>query len=600
MARTLPTSPDSHLLSQSELDHFSTEDLDEIPDIPSQDLQAAHTPSPSQKQSWLKLLLLATLIGSGFATWHLLESSESQPALSTAQTPPPRPVTVTRLQAETPVQPIKLIGQVEATEQATIRSQVDSTVQQVLVKAGDRVAPGTVVAILDDTDQQLALREAEARLATERSRLAELQAGTRLEILSQRQAQLRAAIAREQEARDYLQQTQALAPKLVAQRQAELQSAISREQEARNNLTPTQELAPKRIAQRQAELQSAIAREQEAKDNLERISDLVEEGVQSQRSLVEVQSALDGAKADRLAAESGLTAMENETQQDLIAARANIDTAVGERLEAEAALATVETENQRNISGARAVLDAAIEEKLRVEAELAEAQAGPRPEVIAAQQSMVKAAEAAVNQARVNLQRTQITSPTAGVVRSRAVSISDYVETSDPILTLVSQEQVDIFLEVPESLSGEVRMGLPVKLTARALEGWSQIAEITAVVPATDSTSRRQLVRVSLQNPPVGLLPGMAIQGDLELPIQVAADQNSFVVPRDALVRRGNEWLIFTVTENKAEPVSVEVLADLGEEMAISHDTLQDSQTIVLTGGEGLRDGSVIKIVEGI
>ncbi|MGB3536505.1 MAG: efflux RND transporter periplasmic adaptor subunit [Microcoleaceae cyanobacterium] len=593
MTRPPLTSSDSHLLSQPESEIFSEQDLQNIP----QTQTTVENPVSQPTQRWLGLLVLTVALGGSFTLWNLVKTSDSQPALSNAQTPPPRPVTVTQLQTGDPVQTVKLIGQAEAGEQATIRSQVDSTVQQVLVKAGDRVTANTTVAILDDTDQQLALREAEARLATERSQLAELQAGTRTEILSQRQAQLRAAKAREQEARDYLQQTEALAPKLTAQRQAELQAAIAREQEARNNLQPTQALAPQRIAQRQAELQAAIAREQEAQDNIDRISGLVTEGVQSQRILVEAQSALDRTKADRLAAESAVSAMENETQQDLIAAEANIDTAVGERLEAEAVLASVETENQRNIAGARAALDAAIEEKLRVEAELAEAEAGPRPEVIAAQQSVVKAAVAAVNQAQVNLQRTEIKSPTAGIVRSRAVSVSDYVEASDPIVTLVSQEQLDIFLEVPEALSGTVGVGLPVTLTARALPRWSQTRPITAVIPATDSTSRRQLVRVSLDNPPVGLLPGMAIQADLEIPLQLARDRNSFIVPRDALVRRGEEWLLFTVSDNQAQPLNVELLADLGENMAVSHETLQPGTTIVLKGGEGLRPGSTVKIM---
>ncbi|MEB3278759.1 MAG: efflux RND transporter periplasmic adaptor subunit [Lyngbya sp.] len=595
MSQTSPVSSDSQLLNQSKPEYFSAQDLESIPNLQS----VEETSTPGNPRRWLGLFCLVMVFGSGLTVWNLVKSSESQPALSNAQTPPPRPVTITRLQAGSPVQKLQLIGQVEASEQATIRSQVDGTVQDVLVKVGDRITPGTTVAILDNTDQQLALREAEARLAGELSRLAELQAGTRSEILSQRQAQLRSALTREQEARDYLRRTQELAPKLLAQRQAELQAAIAREQEARSNLRPAQELAPKQIAQRQAELQSAVAREQEAKDNLERISSLVESGVQSQRVLVEAQSAVDRAVAERLAASAALTAMENETQQDLISAQANIDTAVGERLEAEAVLATVETENQRNIAAAQAALDAAIEEKLRVEAELAEAQAGPRPEEIAAQQSLVKAAEAAVNQARVNLQRTEIKSPSAGVVRSRAVNGSDYVESSDPILTLVSEEQVDIFLEVPESLSGAVSVGLPVNLTARAMDGWTQTARIDAVVPATDSTSRRQLVRVSLENPPVGLLPGMAIQADLEVPLEMTNNSDSFVVPRDALVRRGNEWLLFTVADNKVQSVTVEVLADLGEEMAIANEQLQANQTIVLKGGDGLQNGSIIKVVEG-
>ncbi|MGF1493163.1 MAG: efflux RND transporter periplasmic adaptor subunit [Microcoleaceae cyanobacterium] len=599
MTQTPSNSSDSEPLSQ--LDHEKSQaSLDALEPLDSPEPEPQEKATATTRNRWFGILLTVLALGGGITIWQLVKGSESEPVLSQAQTPPPRPVTVTRLQTGNPVQQLRLIGQVEASEQATIRSQLDGTVQQVLVKVGDRVTPGTTVAIMDDTDQQLALREAEARLAQEKSRLAELQAGTRAEILSQRQAQFRFAQAREQETRDFLQKTEELAPKLVAQRQAELKAAQAREQEARNNLQPAQELAPKQIAQRKAELQSATAREQEAQDNLERISSLVEAGVQSQRILIEAQSAVDGAIADRLALESAVTATENETQQDLIAAQANIDTALGERLEAEAALASIETENQRNIAGARTAVDAAIEERLRVEAELAEAEAGPRPEEIAAQQGVVKAAEAAVNQARVNLERTDIKSPTSGVVQSRTVNGSDYVESSDPILTLVSDAQLDVFLEVPEAVSGQVMTGIPVELAARALPGWQQVSRIAAVVPAADSRSRRQLVRVSLDNPPEGLLPGMAIQGTLEL-LMDQVEEASYSVPRDALVRRGNQWLLFAVSEgsdNIVQQVEVRLLSDLGSEMVVANADLQEWQSIILKGGDGLQDGASIKIVE--
>jgi len=64
------------------------------------------------------------------------------------------------------------------------------------------------------------------------------------------------------------------------------------------------------------------------------------------------------------------------------------------------------------------------------------------------------------------------------------------------------------------------------------------------VVPSANAASRRQLVR--LENPPQELLPGMAIQGEPNYePILV------FVVPRDALTRRGEQWLIYSVVEGK-------------------------------------------------
>jgi len=41
-------------------------------------------------------------------------------------------------------------------------------------------------------------------------------------------------------------------------------------------------------------------------------------------------------------------------------------------------------------------------------------------------------------------------------------------------------------------------------------------------------------------------------------------------VPRDALTRRGEQWLIYSVVEGKAKQFEVELIADMGEKMAIS------------------------------
>ncbi|MEL4894311.1 efflux RND transporter periplasmic adaptor subunit [Crocosphaera sp. Alani8] len=134
-----------------------------------------------------------------------------------------------------------------------------------------------------------------------------------------------------------------------------------------------------------------------------------------------------------------------------------------------------------------------------------------------------------------------------------------------------------------------------VNLFARALPNWSKPTQITAVAPAANTNSRRQLVRVTLNNPPEKLLPGMAIQADLILP---DIDANTFTVPRDALTRRGEQWLLFTVNNNQAEQLEVKLVEDLGENMIVSHPQLRKGQSIVIKGGEGLRDDVTVTIIE--
>ncbi|WP_009632427.1 efflux RND transporter periplasmic adaptor subunit [Synechocystis sp. PCC 7509] len=417
------------------------------------------------KKSYLKILALLLLLGGGATIWRLL-TPEVAPPPEMAQGMPPTPVETVALKRGEGVRRIQLIGQIEASKSATLRTQAAGTVERVFVEVGDRVTPGMTVATLDDADQQLTLAEAQARLAQERSELASLQVGTRLEI----------------------------------------------------------------IAQRRAELRSAQAREQEAQQNLARYEQLVAAGAISEQALLEERAELDATRAERV----------------------------------------------------------------KVQAALAEATAGPTREEIGAQQASVTAATAAVNQAQLALTRTKVTASTTGIVRSREVSTGDLVESRDPLFTLVNSNELDVFLELPEQLSGSITPGLPVEITTRALPDWEGIATISGVIPSANAASRRQLVRVRLQNPPQKLLPKMAVAGELQLPI----DPSSFVVPRDTLVRRNETWLVYTVLEGKAKEVEVKLVVDMGETMAISSNQLQVGQPVVVRGSEALMPEAPVQVVE--
>jgi multidrug efflux pump subunit AcrA (membrane-fusion protein) len=86
----------------------------------------------------------------------------------------------------------------------------------------------------------------------------------------------------------------------------------------------------------------------------------------------------------------------------------------------------------------------------------------------------------------------------------------------------------------------------------------------------------------------------MAIAGKLRLP----ATETGFLVSRDALTRRDNQWLIFTIEDGQAQEIAVDLVSDGGEMVAINHPSLFPGQEIVLRGGDGLQDGAKVKIVK--
>lgn len=431
-----------------------------------QDINTVAGVEKNQRKPWLALLLLISIGINGIALFRIFSPAQqaTKTATATAKTPPPRAVEVTTLARGNATRNVQLLGQVESPQQATIRAQTAGVVKQMLVQPGDRVTQGMTIAVLDDTEQKLALSQAQAQLAQQRSELARLEVGTRPEI----------------------------------------------------------------VAQREAAVSAARAREAEAVDNLKRRTALVKEGAIAQRLLVEARAAVDNAR--------------------------------GERLEAQA--------------------------------ELAEAKAGFTREVIDAQKANVAAAMSVVNQAKLQIQRTGIKANSDGVVLQRQVSPGDYLQNGGEIITLVAGDKLDIFLELPEKLSSQVAAGTKVQLTARALPQWKGNATITGVVPSADAASRRQRVRVRLDNPPQGLLPGMAISGNLQL----AANTEGFVVSRDALTRKQDRWLVFAVEDSKAKEIEVEMVADMGQQVAISGNDLQPGQKIVLRGGDGLKDKAEVKV----
>jgi HlyD family secretion protein len=90
--------------------------------------------------------------------------------------------------------PVRASGYVEATE-VRIAAEVGGRILELVMDEGDRVASGALVARLDTSDTDLALRRAEAERAQAAAQLQLLRAGSRAEDIRQARAQMESAQA---------------------------------------------------------------------------------------------------------------------------------------------------------------------------------------------------------------------------------------------------------------------------------------------------------------------------------------------------------------------------------------------------------------------
>lgn len=130
---------------------------------------------------------------------------------------PPSAVTVAEVRQGPVVEAIYATGTIRSQQAAQVKSEVAGTVRQRLVEAGERIAAGAPLVILDDREQPLAVTEAsaavdqaEAALRQAESNLALLQRGARPEERDQSAANLKQVEAELQAAVDELRRLETL------------------------------------------------------------------------------------------------------------------------------------------------------------------------------------------------------------------------------------------------------------------------------------------------------------------------------------------------------------------------------------------------------
>jgi len=182
------------------------------------------------------------------------------------------PVRVAKLKKELLRLEICTVGTVLPDQEVVATPKIAGRVERIFVKEGDVVKAGDVIVKLEETDFLLAVKQAEAALATAKANLANLLAGTRPEKIEQAKAALHQAQANlTSMEKEYQRIKQLAAADLVAKREldvviAQYESAIAQVKQAKEQLDmlkkgPTdEELEIARAQVRQAEAGLAVAK----------------------------------------------------------------------------------------------------------------------------------------------------------------------------------------------------------------------------------------------------------------------------------------------------------------------------------------------------
>ena len=201
--------------------------------------------------------------------------------------------------------------------------------------------------------------------------------------------------------------------------------------------------------------------------------------------------------------------------------------------------------------------------------------------------------KSSLEQAKMNLTFTKITSPFDGIVVKRHVKIGNLIQNATAVFEVVDFDSLQAKIDVPEHQWHIMKSGLAVKFIFDALAGKEVIGNIIRISPVVDSNSGTFVVTVSIDNQEKLLRPGLFAKAE------IVFDQrnDAILVDKDAIIREDELSYVY-VLEDKVHINKVQV--SLGYEMSDSFEItsgLEPGQVVITTGKNNLTPDVEVNVV---
>lgn len=215
---------------------------------------------------------------------------------------------------------------------------------------------------------------------------------------------------------------------------------------------------------------------------------------------------------------------------------------------------------------------------------------GARAEDIAMAEAEHDEARARMDAVSYEIEKSTLLAPISGFIVKKHVDVGDWVNAGEPVADLVDLDPVFAAGPVGERKIALLRRGQPATVALDAFPGVAFSGKVAHIVPQADTRSRSFPVKIRLSNAQGQLKAGMLAR----VTVIVSSGEPSVLVPKDAVVRRGPDEMVFVVSDGQAKAVKVSTGRGWRAFLEISKGALKPGQQVVTLGNEVLRDGAKV------
>jgi HlyD family secretion protein len=199
--------------------------------------------------------------------------------------------------------------------------------------------------------------------------------------------------------------------------------------------------------------------------------------------------------------------------------------------------------------------------------------------------------KARLDELRINLANTVITSPVNGFVAKRNVDPGAFVSQQAPVADVVDITRVRLVANVVEKDLKELQSGNSASVEVDAFPGEKFTGRIARVSPVLDPATRTAPIEIEIPNSEFRLKPGMYAR----VGITTQAKKEALVLPASAVVDLGGRRGVFQLQNDVAVFRTVQVGTEQGSVVEILAG-LNEGDQVISTGAGALRDGDRVAL----